>query len=169
MGDCWGSCSCIGISAVLSVPRQPRKTPWFKVSPVSYHWSRGLEWRACRLQAYLFTLRASSIVPSNFLLRIFHIFVLLVVLGTGECGGCVETLLWHSWILPGWSEFSGNSFLDHVTHTNTFAPTQVYSGDTHTQMSISLWCVSIWIWIEDMFNEESVCDSSVVPTFCLQV
>lgn len=52
----------------------------------------GMEWGACRLEAYLFTLRVSSSVPQHpttstpsFLWKIFHIFVLAVVLGTG-CG-----------------------------------------------------------------------------------
>lgn len=50
----------------------------------------GMEWGACRLEAYLFTLRVSSSVPQHpttstpsFLSRIFHIFVFAVVLGTG--------------------------------------------------------------------------------------
>lgn len=83
----------------------------------SYLCSGGLEWGACRLQAYLFTLRASSIVPTslppNFLWRISHIFVLVVVLGTGHGLGTWEPPVAFLNLCLVW--LSRNSFLQHIS------------------------------------------------------
>lgn len=82
---------CLAGSAPLYQCDQPFLPSRFQHLLVSYLRSGGLEWGACGLQAYLFTLRASSIVSlPSFLWRIFHIFVLVVVLGTGHGFGSRE-------------------------------------------------------------------------------
>lgn len=78
----------------------------FQHSLLSYLCSGGLEWGACGLQAYLFTLRASSIVhpPASF--EGFFTFLCSLLFWEQVMGSAHGSLLWHSWISV-WSGSAG--------------------------------------------------------------
>lgn len=74
-------CCCISVTSRFFF-FSPSLAP-FQHLLASYLCSGELEWGACRLRAYLFTLRASSIVPPTSFDRFFT-FLCVVVLGTGH-------------------------------------------------------------------------------------